>query len=148
MLRDVFAYGSLQVPAVMRAVTGRRFVFHPASLQDFCRLRLRGRCYPGLRHRPGFATDGVLYRGVDRLALSRLDRFEGLCYQRQSLRIVVAPDQTCRAEVYVLRRAKFRQLEPRVWSLQRFRRYALKSYLRHCRTGTEAGRCRFPEGRG
>lgn len=144
MLRDVFAYGSLQIPAVMQAVTGRNFASQPAMLQDYGRCRLRDRCYPGVRHRAGRRTEGVLYRRVDRLALSRLDRFEDPFYRRQSLRILVAPGCIGQAEVYVIPPANYRLLERRAWSLQRFRRYALKRYLRRCRRRTVAARVLFP----
>lgn len=136
MVVDVFAYGSLQIPALMHAVSRRRFVSQPALLRDHRTYRLRERCYPGLRHRPGACTEGVLYRGVDRQALRRLDRFEDDFYRRRRLPVAVDSGKAVPAEVYLIPPQHYRLLEPRGWSLQRFRRCVLKRFLR-------ASRCRM-----
>lgn len=148
MRSDVFTYGSLQFPAVMHAVTGRRFPCETAVLADYERHRLRGRSYPGLRRRTGARTEGALYRGVDRLALQRLDRFEDFFYRRQRLPVTIAPARTSLAEVYVVPPRYCRLLAPRPWSLQQFRRRALNAYLRACRSRSTvrkmSGRSEFP----
>lgn len=133
MVGNVFVYGSLQFPAVMHAVTGRRFPSGPARLEGYLRRRLRCRCYPGLRRRDGACTDGVLYRRVNPRALACLDRFEDSFYRRRTLQVVVEPGKRLMAEVYVIPPQHYRMLEPRGWSPLEFRRHALKCYLRQCR---------------
>lgn len=133
MISVVFAYGSLQIPAVMHAVTRRHLASRPARLEGYARYRLKRRSYPGLRRRSGAATEGMLYYGVDRLALTRLDRFEDTCYRRQTLRVVIAPDGLVPAQVYVIPPRYYRLLQPDRWFLRQFRSTALKAYLRRCR---------------
>ena len=78
----VFAYGTLEIPAVMEAVTGRSFPQREAALEGFARFLIRGRFYPGIIEERGSVTDGVLYEGVDPESLTRLDAFEGPLYKR------------------------------------------------------------------
>lgn len=129
----MFTYGTLQIPEVMAAVTGRRFRFEPATLRGYVRYRLIGRVYPGLRRRPGAATGGLLYRNVDRLSLARLDRFEDFFYRRQTLGVIAGSGGSVLADVYVIDPRYYRLLEPRRWSLQAFARHRLRRYLRRCR---------------
>lgn len=134
MVRALFTYGSLQVPAVMNAVTGRRLAHEPALLEGYARCRLRQRRYPGLRCLAGARTEGTLYHGVDGLVLSRLDRFEDDFYRRQLVRVVVVePNRVLLAQAYVIPPQHYRLLAPGSWSLRQFQCRVLKSYLRRCR---------------
>jgi len=86
-LAAVFAYGTLEVPEIMRSVTGRDFPYVAATLSGWSRTLLRGRCYPGVRRAPGATTSGVLYVGVDAATLARLDAYEGDEYVRKRVRV-------------------------------------------------------------
>jgi gamma-glutamylcyclotransferase (GGCT)/AIG2-like uncharacterized protein YtfP len=138
MQTNVFAYGSLQLSAVMTAVTGRHFAAVPAQLRGYARYSLRNRRYPGLCPRRGHITDGVLFRDVDALSLRRLDAFEDAFYRRRRLTVFIGGEHPALAEVYVVDPASYRMLESRRWKLEGFRRYFLKPYLRRCRRGFAA----------
>ena len=45
---NLFAYGTLMVPEVLRAVTGREFTWREAVLRGYVRLTVRGQSYPGV----------------------------------------------------------------------------------------------------
>ena len=77
----VFTYGTLMLPSVMEAVTGRRFAAQKAMLHGYARFRVKGASYPGVVEAVGATTDGVLYLDVDAPSLARLDAFEGAFYQ-------------------------------------------------------------------
>ena len=83
--RALFAYGTLEIPAVMLAVTARSFASEPARLDGFVRFLLRDRAYPGIVETPGATTEGRVYHGVDDASLARLDRFEDDCYERRGV---------------------------------------------------------------
>ena len=138
MRTHVFAYGSLQLSAVMNAVTGRHFAAVPAQLPGYSRYSLHNRRYPGIRPRRGCITDGVLYRDVDALSLLRLDAFEDAFYQRRRLPVFIGREHPTVAEVYVVDPASYRLLQPRRWEVAAFRRRFLKPYLRRCRRGFAA----------
>lgn len=125
----VFAYGTLMVPAVMEAVTGRRWASEPALLRDYARFRLRGASYPGILPQAGATTDGVLYRAVDPAALARLDAFEGRFYDRLRVRVETPKETQHPAEVYVVAPAHRHRLSAETWHLDAFRREHLDAFL-------------------
>lgn len=135
MSRHVFAYGSLQLGAVMEAVTGRRFRSESAVLAGFERCRLIARVYPGLRRRPGATTVGRLYRHVDGRSMELLDRFEDYFYSRRTLLVAAGGELRVPAEVYVIEPRYYRLMLPREWSVEHFARRRLADYLRRCRRG-------------
>lgn len=132
VMHDLFAYGSLQIPAVMAAVARQSVEARPAILVGYQRMRLGALPYPGIRPSRGRSVDGVLYRGLGRLAFARLDRFEDAFYRRIAVMVSVG-DVVQPADAYVIGPASFRKLASGPWMLQGFRRYAGKAYLRRIR---------------
>lgn len=139
----LFAYGTLMLPEVMRAVAGREFPGRPARLAGYARYRLHGKPYPGLRPQPDAVTDGVLYGGLDEIAWRLLDRYEDDCYQRLSLLVELDGGQfpllpgegqgegslKAAADVYVMKPEFYPQLTAEPWSAEAFRRQHLASFL-------------------
>ena len=86
---EVFLYGSLLDPAVLRAKAGRRFparALRPARLRGWRRTRLRGTPWPMLvRDRAG-QVDGLVLRLVG-APLRRLMAYEGPAYRLRPLRL-------------------------------------------------------------
>ncbi len=128
----VFAYGTLQLPEVMRAVTGADYPSTPARLPGYARYRLAGLPYPGLRAERGALTDGVLYRAIDPGALRRLDAFEDDFYRREALLVWPERGGPEPAEVYVVPPEHHGLLELVPWSLQGFRDSALAGFMARC----------------
>ncbi|CAI8944216.1 gamma-glutamylcyclotransferase family protein [Methylocaldum szegediense] len=129
----VFAYGTLQLPDVMRAVTGDVFPSKPARLHDYARYCIRGRVYPGLRREPGSFTDGILYENVPPRALRALDAFEDDFYRRESLTVITSGEVPVDAEVYLVPPAHYRLLVRRSWDLDNFKETRLSEFLARCR---------------
>lgn len=130
---SLFTYGTLQIPEVMTAVTGRVFESVPAVLENYARYRLRQRVYPGLCRESGAVTEGTLFLGIDSLSLQRLDRFEDDFYTRTTVSVVTPEQGRLTAEVYVIPSCHRSLLLPRRWELNEFRCRHLTDYLRHCR---------------
>lgn len=130
---SLFAYGSLQLDAVMEAVTGRRFRGRPAVLTGHRRRLLAGRSYPGVMADPGESTRGVLFEGLDGEALEILDLFEDDAYARR--RCVVHCDGVPRSGVfvYVIRDACADLMTDDAWDLSAFRDRSLSRFLEQCR---------------
>jgi gamma-glutamylcyclotransferase (GGCT)/AIG2-like uncharacterized protein YtfP len=131
-LRSLFAYGTLQIPEVMRAVAGADFPAQPAWLEGYARYALAGLAYPGLRAERGARTSGVLYSAIGAEALRRLDAFEDGFYRRETLRVALAAGITA-AEVYVVPPEHYGLLVRQPWDLEEFRKTALPQFM--------AGRC-------
>lgn len=129
----VFTYGTLQLPHVMRAVTGDVFPSKPARLHDYARYCIRGRVYPGLRREPGRFTDGILYENVPPRALKALDAFEDDFYRRESLTVITPEGIAVDAEVYIVPPAHYGLLVPRSWDLDHFKETGCREFLAQCR---------------
>ncbi|MEM7585421.1 MAG: gamma-glutamylcyclotransferase family protein [Acidobacteriota bacterium] len=76
---DLFAYGVLMLPELMRALVGREFPSRPAVLPDHQRYTVRKAGYapvPATVPERGARVEGVLVAGVDPETLAILDDFE------------------------------------------------------------------------
>ena len=124
----LFAYGTLQLPDVLQAVTGQRRAGTPALLTGFRRFRVPGKPYPAIVADPTGTVPGLLIEGVSATELERLDYYEGELYERLEL-----PVKTDTAEVlalsYVLGPAHLALVAQEPWDLQAFEREHLASYL-------------------
>jgi gamma-glutamylcyclotransferase (GGCT)/AIG2-like uncharacterized protein YtfP len=134
-MAKLFAYGTLQMPEVFRAVTGRSLPARPATLAGYARYRLRGLSYPGLIAEPGAVTEGLLITGIEPRELARLDHFEDDFYRRVTLRVSIGAGELVRADVYVIPAAHRDLIEPRLWQLDAFVLDEGPEFLRRCRTG-------------
>lgn len=125
----VFVYGTLTVPRVMRAVTGREFRLVPARLPGYACFRVRGAVYPGVVESAGEVTQGFVCDGVDARRLARLDRFEGPAYERRRVTVWVEPEDSREVWVWVIRPEYCSLLSDEPWDRDRFVRHDLQSFL-------------------
>ena len=130
-MHRLFVYGTLQLPAVMFAVTGKVFKALPARLDDYSRHRLRGKSYPGIRPNPGSSVEGLLVTGIDEESLRNLDGFEDSCYRRDAVTAITAEGGEWTAQAYVMREESVGLLLPEAWSLEEFQRKHLSLFLQH-----------------
>jgi gamma-glutamylcyclotransferase (GGCT)/AIG2-like uncharacterized protein YtfP len=146
----VFAYGTLEVPAVMEAVTGRRFPACEPSVRGFVRQRLWGQVFPAAVESPGSLLAGRLYEEIDRGTLARLDRFEGRLYERRAVLAQLAAGGERLAELYLLAEHGRGQLLAEPWDRDAFVRLHLEAYLEGCAAfrGEEEARGRRGAGAG
>ena len=121
MLSALFAYGSLEVPEVMRAVTGRSFRHRPAVLEGYRRSLLVGSSYPGILATSGERTSGIAYESLDRRTFEILDDWEGDSYRRDEVRVTLTSGQTLRAYAYVLRPECAHLISDTPWDAEAFR---------------------------
>ena len=128
-MTNFFAYGSLQLPEVMLAVTGQSIASQPAVLLNYARYRLRDKSFPGIRPEPGAVVDGRVYWRIDRDALARLDSFEDEFYHRETVKIATADGKEWAAEAYVMNLVSHSMLLPEPWSLADFKRDKLAAFL-------------------
>ena len=135
----VFAYGTLQVDAVMECVTGRLFPGEPAVLPGFRRRRLVRRTYPGVVATPGEDTAGVVVRGVDADALARLDVFESDIYDRRVLEVRTAAGPSLAAWVYVVAAPHAHLMSDHLWELEDFLLEHGEAFIASCRRFREEG---------
>lgn len=129
----VFAYGTLEIGAVMNTVTGMRFEAVPARAPGFARFRVAGEVYPGMLEAPDGLVSGTLYRGVDGASLALLDRFEGDLYERRRLEVEERAGGRLGAWAWVVRPQHAHRLSREPWRRDEFVERHLAVYLEQCR---------------
>lgn len=130
MTISLFTYGTLEIPAVLEAVTGRTFPSAAAMLPGHARFLLRGRVYPGIIRDVRSRVTGVLYTGVDADSLALLDRFEDDFYRREAVRVQPASGCWTDAAAYVVPPAHSALLSALPWDRAAFVARHLEALLR------------------
>ena len=126
----LFCYGTLQAPEIMAEVSGMLPSAQNALLSGYACYCLKNADYPAIIAQEGSFVKGKLYRGLDKRALSKLDRFEGEMYSRLLIRVETDAHQSIAAWAYVINRSWCHRLTDRQWLyedhcevfLKRFRR--------------------------
>ena len=125
----IFTYGSLMFNPVWSTVVTGTYEHCPARLPGFVRRSIRGEDYPAIiADRLAATVDGVLYLGVDRDDLARLDAFEGTIYFRQQVQVRTA-DNLFAAETYVLGNAYRHLLGDEPWRPEAFEKTGIHRFL-------------------
>ena len=134
MTTALFSYGTLEIPEVMEAVTGRSFPATGAVLHDHARFLLHGETYPGIVHSYRATVTGVLYSGVDRDSLGLLDLFEGDFYRRETVHVTTVSQRRATAEAYLVPPRHELLLSQQRWEREHFVAHHLNDFLAYCRT--------------
>ena len=129
---NVFTYGTLEIPEVMEAVTGRTFSSAQATAKDFARYMLKRRIYPGMVEAEGQTTQGLLYYNVDSQSLEVLDAFEDEIYRRQRVTVQIQPGDWIEAYSYIIPLEEKSVLTSQPWCRDFFMTHHLASYISHC----------------
>ena len=62
---NIFTYGSLIYPEVMKGVAGKLYSSCKAELEGFVRKQVKGKWYPGIIPQAGSKVEGILYLAVE-----------------------------------------------------------------------------------
>jgi gamma-glutamylcyclotransferase (GGCT)/AIG2-like uncharacterized protein YtfP len=131
----LFVYGTLIAPGVFREVVGRELPARSAKLRGYARYRLKGLSYPGLVPEAGATTSGLLYEGLEAVALRRLDRFEGELYVRRRVQVDLDADASAAGFVYVIKREHRAVLSDEPWDADVFCAHGVERFLVAVRAG-------------
>ena len=129
LFMNIFAYGTLIIPEVMRRVTDGQFRCQEAFLRGYARFRVRRQSYPAIIPFPDKETDGVVYFDVDDASVQRLDAFEGTLYMRTEVNVETETREWVEAETYVMRWAERKRLTAEPWDELEFRDQHLAQFL-------------------
>lgn len=131
MRNQLFCYGTLCIAEIMRRVSGTVPPAAAASLDDYVCHALAGLAYPGIVPHKGAQVSGVLYSGLSRAQLVKLDAYEGEQYLRRRVWVSPAAGSPMQVWTYVLNPRYYHRLSPANWSLEQFKRDHLQLYLSH-----------------
>lgn len=128
-MNSLFAYGTLQIPEVMSAVTGLQLSFRFARLEGFSRHCLRGKTYPGIRPNLGHCVNGALFEGVDESGIRLLDEFEDTFYERKAVTVSLLDGGECPTQAYIIKEEAYGLLLAVDWDLEAFREKDLPAFI-------------------
>ena len=126
---NIFTYGSLMFPSVMKAITGLEFPAKKARVKNYARFKVKGESYPGLTPLKGAVTEGVLYIGVDVLSVRRLDDFEGEFYERGEVAADTLDGESLIVHAYVIKAQYRDRLSSEPWDPERFEANDLRGFM-------------------
>lgn len=126
---NLFCYGTLMYPSILRAVTGLAPASVAARLDGYQCYRVRKRPFPGIVVESGGVVHGVLYPGLNPRMLQRLDEYESDFYQRREVIVRDATGKAFHAYVYVVPPPQRYHLTQQAWDRNWFVRRAMPRYL-------------------
>jgi len=124
---NLFAYGTLMWPEVIYDLLGRSIPMENALLKGYKRCRIKRVAYPGLKKDDSSEVRGKLLRDLTPTDLKRLDRFEGVEYERILVDVQTEKGQE-RAFVYIIKPEYVDILEEAPWDEEMGRAF-LKRYF-------------------
>lgn len=128
---NLFAYGTLLVPEIWAAVTGRpECPGEEAMLPGYVIRRVKGADYPGVRL--GEAADtvaGRVFSALDGETIRRLDEYESSFYDRIPVSLRTVRGETIQSQVYVIPERNRDALSEEGWTLEWFREHAMARYM-------------------
>lgn len=100
---NVFVYGTLKRPELLKSLCHKGFVKKKVKLSGYSLHNVKGAHFPGIMEREGHAVEGLLLRGITPQQLERLDRYEaeGSLYHRRTVTVHDAKGNAEQAETYV-----------------------------------------------
>lgn len=132
-MAHLFTYGTLEIPEVMEAVTGRSWASAEARAKGFAKFLLKGRIYPGMIALRGAVCSGRVYYHIDRRTLEILDAFEDEVYTRERIDVEVAEGRSLQAYAYLIPSPHRDCLTSAPWEPDEFMTRHLVHYLEACK---------------
>ena len=135
---NVFTYGSLMFSQVWTSVVRGSYTHSGATLPGYVRKSVFDVDYPVIYPAHGSVVQGVVYFRVVPEDIVRLDRFEGVYYQRDTVEIHLDDGTTTKAEAFILKDdyrhiATDREWDPKIFKKDGLVRF-IKSYIGFDRT--------------
>ena len=132
-MAHLFTYGTLEIPEVMKAVTGRSWASAEARAKGFAKFLLKGRIYPGMIALQGAVCSGRVYFHIDRRTLEILDAFEDEVYTRERIDVEVEEGRSLQAYAYLIPLQHRECLTSTSWQPDEFITRHLVHYLEACK---------------
>lgn len=127
----LFAYGSLQVPDLIRAVIGRIPESIEAKAEGYRCFTMRGYSFPGMTPDPTHSTPGRILLDLSEAELEKLDEFEGPPYIRERISLQSGDSQQKSAWAYIIPGRETAFITSNPWDLNKFIDKELSTFLRN-----------------
>ena len=125
-MENLFVYGTLQFPQIVKRLTGNVFKATPATLTGYKRCLVKGCDYPAVFKNAHSKVNGMLLENVDEISMQQILFFEGNEYEKIKVR-VIAGDRTTDAFTFVWKN-DVDLLEDTDWDQEEFEKESLQKY--------------------
>jgi gamma-glutamylcyclotransferase (GGCT)/AIG2-like uncharacterized protein YtfP len=126
-MSNVFVYGTLQSPEIVKKLTGKSFKSTPAVLERYKRYCVKDCDYPAIIQQNDAQTTGLILENVDDLSLDIISFYEGDEYEKRQVTVQTG-DSPEIALAFVWAKG-FELLEDADWDLVQFEKTSLKYYF-------------------
>lgn len=138
MEQNLFVYGTLIFPEILKKLTGEEINGVPAILENYKRYAIydgdMARSYPAVIKENNERVEGILLLGIKQSVIDIIDFFEGNEFER-SIVPVKAADNIYFASVYVWKESQHFKLKSD-WDIEHFKKKYLRIYLNKVIPGT------------
>lgn len=88
-MQNLFVYGTLLIPEILKKVTGREYRFVKAALYGYSRFAVKDCDYPAIIESKEGVVPGSLILNVDDSAMNALSVYEGDEYVKKEVEVFV-----------------------------------------------------------
>ena len=127
---NVFCYGTLEFPAVMKKIIGVEYPKESATLIDYARYLVKAAPYPGIVQQQGAITQGTLYHGLTAQQLLFMDEYEGSLYDRIESEVLTSRGELLLAEIYVVPLTRKHLMSNLQWDKIEFERLYMSEFFK------------------
>lgn len=126
-MRNIFVYGTLQSPEIVKKLTGKSFKTSPAVLQGYNRYCVKECDYPAVIQKDNAETAGLVLENVDDFSLDIISFYEGDEYEKKILPIMV--NGLMKKTIAFIWNAEITNLKNEEWNFKEFENQRLDYYL-------------------
>lgn len=126
-MQNIFIYGTLQSPGIVKKLTGKSFKTSEVILVGYKRNCVKNRDYPAIIQQEGSKTVGLLIENMDDLSLATISFYEGDEYEKKKVTVNSDGKSTTALTFVWVNGNEF--LENKDWDLNDFEETFLEHYI-------------------
>lgn len=126
-MQNIFVYGTLQSPEIVKKLTGKSFKITPAVLPGYKLCCIKNCDYPAVIQHNDMETNGFVLENVDDLSIDIISYYEGDEYEKRQVTVNMNGKSKDVLTFVWVNENVF--LENKDWNLQNFKRTRLDYYL-------------------
>lgn len=125
---NLFVYGSMLSPDVVRAITGENISTSDAYIKNFSRRKLKDRDYPAIIQHEGGIVIGKILHDVREELVQLIDVFEGDEYGKKEVLAILKDDTELNAYTYIWN-GNSTDVQMEDWDFMHFESHKLRTFL-------------------
>jgi gamma-glutamylcyclotransferase (GGCT)/AIG2-like uncharacterized protein YtfP len=126
-MQNIFVYGTLQSPEIIKKLTGKSFKNAPAVLEGYKLYCVKECDYPAIIQQEGAKTDGLVMANMDDVSLALISFYEGDEYEKRQVTVKLNGKSVDAFTFIWVKEIEF--LENKEWDFLNFKKNRLEHYI-------------------